>query len=334
MKRAITIFLIILVVVGIFLTGAWLISRRTAVKNSAPAPTFRDFITGDSGKGDTLTPNNGDLSSVFVDDNLGNTDTVGVVDTTPGTQVAQFTNGGTSPSGGSSGAGNTQGTSGNGITTTTSPNGTTTTTTPGTVPGTVIITTTTPNGTTTTTTTSIDPTTQPPSTAPATTPGPACGDADLNIQFTANELAKLQVLQNRFYAIAQSLHSDADVATELGNHDNFLAKVTNTESLYLFCDQIVTTQGAGAITNPAYKKHIPTPFWHSNGILGTDNELFIATDGPYDGTLRIGIPMPNGFPGNQDPGDITTNPDDLLFTPNNVKLVLRSLERSLRLNLW
>ncbi len=311
MRRFISILIIVLIFVGVILLGAWFFARRTAQKEGRTPPTFKEFVSRDVGtRPGTQTP--GDLSSVFVDDTL--------TTATPGNTAA-----------------GTSGTIASTFTTTTStpaqnntPNNNTNPNAPGTGAS---------GGTTTTSTTVIiDPTTLPPATVPPIIPGPECSDADLNIRFTPSELARLQVLQNRFYAISQTLHTDGDVATETGNHDNFKVKVDKFTALYNSC----ISYSAAIPATSQYAKRIPTPFWHADQNLGADAELFIGVVPPptINGPI-FGIFGSSSGPNNPYDGDIGgrgtwngsvngVNP----IMPNNTALGLRSLERSLRLNFW
>ncbi len=314
MKRFITILVIILIVLAIILGGAWLFSRRTAEKNGTAKPTFRQFLSGDTNTGTGLTPNDGSLSSVFVDDNLSSATPGTSVTPTIGTQVAQFSSGAYTPT---TSTGSGTGTSGTGT------NGSSSGSTPGSgVPGE----TTAPGSTTT-----VDPTTQTPASVPPTVAGPECSSADLNIEFTPEQLIQLQALQNRFYALSQTLRTDADVATETGNHDNFKAKVDTITGLYNRC----VARTAQIPANSQYKLRVPTPFWHvlaqdaqgfiggvvaNNGACSYLNPVCAAIGGgnPYDGFIGIDGPNASGS----------------FLTPNNTAIGLRTLERSLRLNLW
>lgn len=286
MRRFITILIIVLIFVGVILLGAWFFARRTAQKEGRVPPTFKEFLSRDAGTTPTAQ-NPGDLSSVFVDDNLTTTTPGQSSSGTSGTQVAVFTTTTSTPAQNNAPAG------------------------PGSGSGS--------NGTTTTTTTTVDPTTLPPASVPPTIPGPECSDADLNIRFTPQELARLQILQNRFYAISQSIRTDGDVATETGNHDNFKAKVDKITALYNSC--IAYSQNLP--TNSQYRIRIPTPFWHADPNLNADAEVFVAPmPGAYDGDI--------GGRGTWNGSNNGTTP----LVPTNLPLGLRSLERSLRLNLW
>lgn len=295
MRRFITILIIVLIFVGVILLGAWFFARHTAKQEGRIPPTFKEFLSRDAGTTPS-TQNPGDLSSVFVDDNLTTTTPGQTSSGTSGTQVAVFTTTTSTPAQnntpigpGGAGSGNTGPGSGSGN-----------------------------NGTTTTTTTTVDPTTLPPATVPPAIPGPECSDADLNIRFTPQELARLQILQNRFYAISQSIRTDGDVATETGNHDNFKAKVDKVTALYNSC--IAYSQNLP--TNSQYRIRIPTPFWRADANLNADAEVFVAAmPGAYDGDI-----------GGRGTWNGSTN-GSIPIVPNNIPLGLRSLERSLRLNL-
>lgn len=324
MKRILTIILIVLLVTGIILLGMWYFGRKSAVKKGQEAPTFRQFLSGET-TADLQPSTPGNLSSVFVDTNLTNpADESGTP--TIGTQSAVFT--------GNSTILNTNNTSQNaGVGAPSNPSSPTTGVgAPSTTQNNSVVT--------------VDPTTVTPVSVSPVVTGPECTDADLNIQFHADDLAKLNALQNRFYAISQVLHTDADVAVETGNHDNFAAKVAEINGLYTQCRQYTVasantnTAAHGTISDPVYQKRVPTPFWHD---AAQDSEVFIATPGSYDGVLTIlptalmetlvnpatfntFITTQTGCSGNPGQG----------CTPANASLLfaLRTLERSLRLNIW
>ncbi len=310
MRRLITVIIIIIIVVSLILIGAWLISRNTAEKNGVAKLSFRQFLTGQSAAPNPPNTPDGNLDSVFVDGNITTPDTTTPNVTTPGTQVSTFTNSTTSPTQ------NTNTTNNGGLNT-----GTSTGTTPGTSTGT---------------------TTPPivPASIPPVVVGVECSDADLNIRFTAEELAKLKALEKRFYAVSQYLHTDADVATETANHDNFKAKISKITEMYNYC-----LAKSPNITNPQYKVRVPTPFWNKPE---QDSEVFLAGNGVLDahvwGVVQqvlddlanpltyqtfVGTPtlVNNARLTYSEGGNGMNTRYQLLFT-------LRSLERSLRLNLW
>lgn len=92
-----------------------------------------------------------------------------------------------------------------------------------------------------------------------TTNEPVCSQEDTNIVFTADELAQLKELQNRFYTIAQTLHTDADVDTEVANHDAFAVKADQVTEMYNYCEQKLPL-----ITDPHLQQRVATPFWHTD----------------------------------------------------------------------
>lgn len=106
-----------------------------------------------------------------------------------------------------------------------------------------------------------------------------CSEADTNIEFTQAEIARLNILQNRFYTIAQSLRSDADVQTEISNYDAFQVKASQTLELYNYCQSKLPL-----ITNPALQKRVATPFWHDTA---RDSQTFLSPDGPIQGEMSI-----------------------------------------------
>ncbi len=103
-------------------------------------------------------------------------------------------------------------------------------------------------------------------------PTPVCSDEDTTIQFTPDEIAELNELQNRFYTIAQTLHTDADVQTEIANHDAFAVKADQATELYNYCEVKLPMVAATGI--PQLNEHLSTPFWMS---WGTSVPSSIAT---------------------------------------------------------
>src|SRR6202012_388376 len=86
-----------------------------------------------------------------------------------------------------------------------------------------------------------------------------CSQEDTTIDFTPDEIAELNELQNRFYTIAQTLHTDADVDTQVANHDAFAVKADQVTELYNYCESKLP-----AITDPHLQSHVATPFWHTD----------------------------------------------------------------------
>jgi len=285
MKRILTIILIIIAIAGIILLVAWMRARNTAQKNGTPTPSFRTFITGKTTPAPAGNTQSGDLTSDFTQETPANTPTT----TSPvGTRVSTFTNSSFNPattptSGGVSSTGS-GGASGNGSI------------------GVGSATPTPLTGGTTTTVTTSGGGQSGGSTASAV---PACSQADLNITFTPDELARLQSLQRRFYAVAQTLHTDADVATELGNHDSFKAKEIKITELYNYCQSKV-----GSFTTPELRRRVATPFWNDAGQ-----------------NTQGGFLSPTIYPSTSAPNTSTTNPASITAGEG-------ALEQILRINLW
>lgn len=129
-----------------------------------------------------------------------------------------------------------------------------------------------------------------------------CSDADTNIDFTQEEIARLNILQGRFYTIAQSLHNDADVQTEISNYDAFQVKAAQTMELYDYCQSKLPL-----ITNPDLQKRVATPFWRDET---KDSQSFLSTDGPTQGELAID------------------------HSASSIPVLMRILQNVLRLNFW
>ncbi len=139
------------------------------------------------------------------------------------------------------------------------------------------------------------------------TPGTAavensCSDADTNIDFTQAEIARLNILQNRFYTIAQSLRSDSDVQTELSNYDAFQVKASQALELYNYCQSKLPL-----ITNPALQKRVATPFWRDPA---KDSQTFLSPEGDLQGEMSIN------------------------HSEKSMPTLLRILQNVLHINLW
>lgn len=297
MKRAITIITILIAIVAIFLTVSWLISRRTATKNNATPQSFREFITGTASPSTTPT-NTGDLTSDFTTD--PNQSSPSTPSSRPGSQngplttnTSTFTNAGVNPSGQTP----TQSPSGGGVA---APGDINTTPTP------PRIATALPDG--------LDP----------TLAAPACTDADLNITFTQAELDRLQALQDDFYTIAQSLHNDADVQTQIANYTAFKLKQKNMDDLLSYCTQTLTPN---IPSTPRLKNRVPTPFWYELADIRpnpTFNLVGLTLQrGTGEGDAPLGYVM--------GPGQIGAHVTGMA---NDHDVFVRSMERLLRLSLW
>lgn len=257
-KKVIKIILILLAIFLLILGIIWLIGRHTAQKNGNTPLSFKQFIglssktssNGTNGTGGgTLTSNfgntgsnngvgnsgqgtggaggnSGGIGNTTGNSNIGGINGIGSnsigngINIISAPTISQFTSGGITATNGYSG-----GASGN-STTISTPTGNNTQNNSLTTAG-----------------------------APANT-APVCGTADTTITFTPAQIAELNTLQNRFYALAQTLHTDADVATEVANHDAFAVKAQQMTELYNYCEAKLPL-----ITDPQLQQHLPTPFW-------------------------------------------------------------------------
>lgn len=232
----ITIILLILGIIGVL----WQRSRKIAIQNGKPAPSFREFI----GLGTTAKKNGGandQLSSEFTSDIRNNANSAAVMNTTPsgngggtnGNQVliSTFTSGAIIPGGTTGGSG----TPGSG----TGSSG-------GTIGG----------GT-------------PPSGGGGNPVRPVdsvgsfgagCSDADTNIAFTSQEKADLDRLRARFERIASRLHNSSDANQELDNFDEYTYTIKRAGELTAWCQS-----KAPIFTTPELKVKVATPFWNETG---------------------------------------------------------------------
>lgn len=307
MKRKLTIITIIILLIAIIAGGAWFLVRNRATKNNTTPPTFKEFLgIGVSTKPGVGGTTDNPLSSDFVNPPDEVPTTTGTNPIPVGTSVFTDSDGASQPGlglglgtgglglglgtgsgglgsggGGSGGTGSGGGSTGGGGGTGSGGGG-----------GVVI---------------------NPP---PADPNPPECGPADLSINFTPEEINKLNALKTRFFVVAETLNTDADVATEIANYDTFKTKSRKITELKNYCmDSLVyknaqatavATQPYGTVvpgTNGDINYRVPTPFWHDNA---KDNQALV-----HQGSNWMGI-----F---SDP--------DFIFPE-------RSIEHALRLNLW
>jgi cytoskeletal protein RodZ len=228
MSRFIKILLTIILIIAIILLGAWIMSRKKAADENRSSPTFRQFLG--LGTAPAKTPE-GQSPTDLTPDQVTNEPTGSTGPTTPeggtGTgstvAVSQFT---TSPLTPTQGAGAPI------------------------KPASALPSA--PN---------IQTPVLPPATivsAPTTTTGSQCTDSDVTIEFTADEITRLNALQGRFLAIAQNLHTDSDATAELANFDSFKTKLDAVGELYAYCQEKSPLIGA-----PAYRTRVATPFWRN-----------------------------------------------------------------------
>jgi len=289
MKRALTIILIILLIIATILTVSWAISRKRAVNDDKTPLTFRQFL-GIGGRGQSVPEGTDGLTpETPVGENPGtpeNPATPGGSSTNP-VAVSQFTSGpltpsqtagtndtpinqgGTRPPQGSTTSGGTGGNTGGGVTTTGGGGGTT---------------------------------------GGGSTTAPTCSDADVTIAFTADEIARLNALQNRFYTVATTLYTDAAVQAEVANYTTFKTKANKATELYNYCAAV-----APRITSAPLQTKVATPFWRD-----------ITKD-------KAGY-MPNSANGNTTSlsGSFAAGPAD----PRNIPQTQVLIQKIFKLNLW
>lgn len=315
MKRKLTIIAIIVLIILLVVGGLWMVARNKATKNNTTPPTFREFMgLGVSTKPNNAGNNDNTLSSDFVNPPENTTTPPGsnIQNIPIATSVFTDGNGSAQPGldiglggglggglgmggglGGGIGTGGT-GSGGTGGTGGGSGGGTGSTGSGGTGGGGGII---------------INP-------PPADPNPPECSSADLNINFTPDEINRLNALKTRFFVVAETLNTDADVSTEISNYDTFKTKSKKLNELYEYCINspvyknaqatVVASQPYGAVvpgTNGEINYRVPTPFWHDKN---KDNQALV-----HQGSNWMGI---------------FSDPDTIF--PE------RSIEHALRLNLW
>ena len=290
MRKKITTIFFIILFIALFAVGFWYIARNKATKSGQVPPTFKEFLGIGPSQKPGSSSQGGELSSDFTGGESGNEESTGsqggtVPTPTIGTSV--FTNIGYTPTtlppvdytpggGGQTGGGSTGG------------------------GGTVVV-------------GSGGGIITPP---PADPNLPECGPADLNINFTQDEIDRLNALKSRFMKVAETLNTDADVATELANYDTFKIKTQKLTELNTYCINspvytgaqatVVASQPYGTVVpggNGEINYRVPTPFWHDSN---KDNQALVHQGSNFRG--------------------IFSDPDTIF--PE------RSMEHALRLNLW
>ncbi len=333
-KKIIKVILILLAIFLIILGVIWLIGRHKAAENGSKPLSFKQFLgigtelnpaqtTAGSGTSGFNSSTTGGLGNGNNTGPLGNGNNGNTRQYVNQTNASQFTNSGTAPTGnfGLNGPGN--GTNGNGG----GANGNGSGSNNG-------------NGGTGDNGTGIG----------STNSALVCGSADTNITFTPTQLAELTTLQNRFYALAQTLHTDADVATEVANHDAFALRADQVTELYNYCEAALPN-----ITDPRLQQHLPTPFWHAWLASDTPANLWNTSSRPDQDEVSFldynafdRAHMEDIHDNNTDnPDTVTRGPYGLLSFSNpqevnidgssltgDTQLLVPVVERILRINLW
>ncbi len=311
--KLLKIIITIIVIVAVITGAAWLVMRKKAQNENKQPATFKEFISTDVPL-ETIDQNQNPLSGNFIDQNQNSIDDreegkgLDQKDVDPGTRTSSFTGSSISPASSSNnGSNGNNSTPGGGNT----PNSGGGTSTPGrntTLPDRTIIT---------------IPTKGSPLTSET-----GCTPADLNITFDPTELAKLKALQERFYTIAQTLHSDADTKTQIANYDAFLLKETKLTELLKYCEG-----SEGKFPNKVeFTRKVPTPFWWEPGSTTKPSEVRYNKTFLFNFATRVSDITDSGVPLGyvMDSGQIGGKIDSI----KDIDVLKRSLERILRLNLW
>jgi hypothetical protein len=92
----------------------------------------------------------------------------------------------------------------------------------------------------------------------------SCTEADTHIAFTAEELAQLDTLSRQFYALAPTLHSDADVSSAQSAYDSFALQLSQVQELTAYA-----RAQTPKLTDPQLKRRVATPFWNERDMVAT-----------------------------------------------------------------
>jgi len=319
MRKFIKISIAVLSIIFLILLGAWLVGRQKAIEEGRVPLTFREFLNLSSSRDSKslIGNNNGELTSDFQDPN-GNGSNTGGSGSNNGsvegasTRVSKFTNNTSIPNvGGATDIGSVSGVDRNGD---------------GVINGDDEI------------DAEYDDNFDPAKAAilSAQTP-PECSDRDLNIQFTQNELNKLQALQARFYVVSQDLHNDSDVNSEKQNWSTFKAEGAKITEFYNYCAG-TNYDGVGyQVTNPLLKFRLPTPFWHDERTISKDTNTILPAD---LNALTAGGVESGDYYTNSSGIVLGLSEDDILnvlnkiFNESGANDRAHKLEKTLRLNLW
>lgn len=166
---------------------------------------------------------------------------------------------------------------------------------------------------------------------------PECSERDLNIEFTPEEIEKLQALEARFYAVSQYLHEDGDVNIERGNWSVFSVAGKRFTELNNYCQSV-----AYNINDPLLNHRVPTPFWRDESTPTKDMSGFVVRNLnslTMGATINSNNEWVSGYGtilGNrsQDPEGSTLIILLNSFFSDTAETRANQLEEILRLNLW
>lgn len=322
MRKFIKISIAVLSIIFLILLGAWLVSRQKAIEEGRIPLTFREFLnlSSDRDSKSLIGNNNGELTSDFQDPNGNGSNSSGSTNNgapdgsveEASTRVSKFTNNTSIPNiEGATDIGSVSGVDTNGD---------------GVINGDDQI------------DAEYDDRYDPAKAAVLSAQTqPECSDRDLNIQFTQDELNKLQALQARFYAVSQDLHNDSDVNSEKQNWSTFKAESAKITEFYNYCAG-TNYDGVGyQVTNPLLKFRLPTPFWHDERAISKDTNTILPAD---LNALKVGGVESGNYYTNSSGIVLGLSEDDILnvlnkiFNESGANDRAHKLEKTLRLNLW
>ncbi len=122
-----------------------------------------------------------------------------------------------------------------------------------------------------------------------------CSVQDTTIEFTPEEIARLQALEQQFYALAPSLHTDADLQAENANYSSYALLNQKYTELISYCENKTP------LLPSDINRRVATPLYTS----ASANDFFANGSNP-DGSINM-----------------------LDTTPK-----LREIEKIFRLNIW
>ncbi len=110
-----------------------------------------------------------------------------------------------------------------------------------------------------------------------------CSDEELQIEFTPEEIARLQALEQRFYAIAGTLRTQDDVQAEKANYSEYKLMNQKYAEMISYCE--ATTPQLPSAVN----KRVATPLYTDQ----TQNQPFFTQTGSVGGIIDLVNPTTN-----------------------------------------
>lgn len=118
--------------------------------------------------------------------------------------------------------------------------------------------------------------------------GPQCGVDDLEIEFTAEEIAKLKALETRFYAIAPTLRTNEDLQAESANYSSYKVLNQKYTELITYCENVTPLLPSALnqrVATPLYSDPAQDKPYFTTGANVTDT-INIATPGTRPGIIE------------------------------------------------